>query len=178
VLSKNIAQVSSADLTEYQCLLCLQGSHTVWKVLNLKSGFQDLEKVLNLAKICIRYWKSLEIPIVKKSEVFEQNLTEGKALHYLCSVMQCAKLSSVIKKFEKWREAMVLNFLKLVSKRWKSMENDFWNCVGTLCLLRDHIRFWLVFETSLIQSKRCLMCQVEQYAANNVVILIIPFPVA
>jgi len=30
--------------------------------LNFKFGFQDLEKVLNLAKImCIRYWKSMEI---------------------------------------------------------------------------------------------------------------------
>jgi len=53
VLSKNIAQISSAELTEYQCLLCLQVSHTVLKVL--KSSFQDLEKVLNLAKMYIRY---------------------------------------------------------------------------------------------------------------------------
>jgi len=52
---KNIAQISSAELTEYQCLLCLQGSHMVLKVLNLKSGFQDLEKVLNLAKMYVRY---------------------------------------------------------------------------------------------------------------------------
>jgi len=52
VLSKNIAQISSAELTEYQCLLCLQGSYTV---LNLKRSFQDLEKVLNLAKMYIRY---------------------------------------------------------------------------------------------------------------------------
>jgi len=61
VISKNNAQISSAELTEYQCLLCLQGSHMVLKVLNLKSGFQDLEKVLNLAKMYIRYGKSLEI---------------------------------------------------------------------------------------------------------------------
>jgi len=32
-----------------------------WKVLNFKIGFQDLEKVLNFAKIYIRYWKSIEI---------------------------------------------------------------------------------------------------------------------
>ena len=154
---KNIAQISSAELTEYQCLLCLQGSHMVLKVLNLKSGFQDLEKVLNLAKMYVRYWKSLEILNWKEIEAFEQNLTEGKALHYLCSVMQCAKLSSMIKKFERWREAMVFNFFKLVSKRyWKSMENDFWKCVGTLCLLRGHIRFWLVFGTSLIYNKKTL----------------------
>jgi len=30
----------------------------------------------------------------KKSQVSGQNFTESKALHYLCSVMQCAKLSS------------------------------------------------------------------------------------
>jgi len=28
----------------------------------------------------------------KKSQVSEQNFTEGKALHYLCSVVQCVKL--------------------------------------------------------------------------------------
>jgi len=33
----------------------LQGSHAVLKVLNFKIGFQDLEKVLNLAKMYVRY---------------------------------------------------------------------------------------------------------------------------
>jgi len=33
----------------------------VLKVLNFKIGFQDLEKVLNFAKMYIRYWKSMEI---------------------------------------------------------------------------------------------------------------------
>jgi len=37
----------------------------------------------------------------KKFEVPEQNFTEGKAVHYLCSVMQCAKLSFMIKNLEK-----------------------------------------------------------------------------
>jgi len=37
----------------------------------------------------------------KKSEVSEQNFAEGKAVHYLCSVMQCTKLSFMIKNFEK-----------------------------------------------------------------------------
>jgi len=37
----------------------------------------------------------------KKSHVSEQNFTEGKALHYLCSVMQCVKLSFMIKNFKK-----------------------------------------------------------------------------
>jgi len=31
-----------------------QGSHAVLKVLNFKIDFQDLEIVLNLAKMCIR----------------------------------------------------------------------------------------------------------------------------
>jgi len=34
-----------------------QGSHAVLKVLIFKIGSQDLEKVLNLAKMYIRYWK-------------------------------------------------------------------------------------------------------------------------
>jgi len=37
----------------------------------------------------------------KKSETAEQNFTEGKALHYLCSVMQCVNLRLMIKNFEK-----------------------------------------------------------------------------
>jgi len=28
----------------------------------------------------------------EKSQVSEQNFTEGKALHYLCSVVQCVKI--------------------------------------------------------------------------------------
>jgi len=32
-----------------------QGSHAILKVLNFKIGFQDLERVLNLAKMYIRY---------------------------------------------------------------------------------------------------------------------------
>jgi len=37
----------------------------------------------------------------KISEESEQNFTEGEALHFLCSVMQCVKLSFMIKDFEK-----------------------------------------------------------------------------
>jgi len=37
----------------------------------------------------------------KKSEVSVHNFTEDKAVHYLCSVMQCIKLSFMIKNFEK-----------------------------------------------------------------------------
>jgi len=39
-----------------------QGMERIEKVLNCEIGFQDLEKVLNLAKIYIKYWKSMEIP--------------------------------------------------------------------------------------------------------------------
>ena len=104
-----------------------RGIDDIENVLNFKIGFQDLEKVLNLAKMYIRYWKSMAILNSKKiSEESEQNFTEGEALHFLCSVMQCVKLSFMIKDFEKWRKVMVLHFLNLVLKRyWKSMENDF-----------------------------------------------------
>jgi len=46
----------------------------------------------------------MEILNGKAIEVSEQNFTEGKAVHYLCSVMQCAKLSSMIENFKKSRE--------------------------------------------------------------------------
>jgi len=66
----------------------------------------------------------------KKSQVSEQNFTEGKALHYLCSVMQCIKLSFMITNFKKWREVMVLNFLNLVlkgiEKLWKMIFKNTW----------------------------------------------------
>jgi len=35
----------------------------------------------------------------KKSEAFEQNFPEGKAGDYLCSVMQCVKLSFMTTNF-------------------------------------------------------------------------------
>jgi len=38
------------------------GIESIEKVLNFKISFQDLEKVLNLAKMPFRYWKSMEIP--------------------------------------------------------------------------------------------------------------------
>jgi len=54
----------------------------------------------------------------KKSEISWEDFTEGKAIQYLCSVEQCAKLSFIIKNFEKWIEVMVLNFFNLVLKRY------------------------------------------------------------
>jgi len=38
-----------------------QGSHAILKELDYEISFQDLEKVLNLAKIYMKYWKSIEI---------------------------------------------------------------------------------------------------------------------
>jgi len=79
----------------------------------------------------IRYWKSMEILNGKKIKKYlDRILLKAKfnifALQYVCSVMQCVKLSFLIKYLEKWREVMVLNFFNLVLKRyWKSMENDF-----------------------------------------------------
>jgi len=57
-----------------------------------------------------KVWK---FSIEKQSEVPEQNFTESKALHCLCSVVQYAKLSFMVKNFEKRREVMVLNFFNL-----------------------------------------------------------------
>jgi len=54
----------------------------------------------------------------KKSQVSEQNFAEGKALYYLCSVVQCVKLSFMIKNFEKGTVVMVLNFFDLVLKKY------------------------------------------------------------
>jgi len=66
----------------------------------------------------------------KKSQVFEQNFTKSKALHYLCNVTQCVKLSFMIKNFDKCREAVVLNFLNLVLKSvenvWKMIFKNTW----------------------------------------------------
>jgi len=54
----------------------------------------------------------------KKSQLSEQNFTEGKALQYLCSVVQCVKLCCMIKNFKKRREVMVLNFSNFVLKKY------------------------------------------------------------
>jgi len=54
----------------------------------------------------------------KKSQLSEQNFTEGKALQYLCSVVQCVKLCCMIKNFKKRREVMVLNFSNFVLNKY------------------------------------------------------------
>jgi len=43
----------------------------------------------------------MEILNGKKSEVSEQNVAEDRAIHYLCSVIQCVKSSFMIKNFKK-----------------------------------------------------------------------------
>ena len=48
-------------LTQHTSNCYIQGSHVVLKVWGFKIRFQDLEKVLNLAKIYIKYCKSMEI---------------------------------------------------------------------------------------------------------------------
>ena len=86
----------------------------------------------------------------KRFEASEQNFAEDKAIHSLCSVMKCAKLSFMSKNFKKLREVMVLNFFNLVLKRyWKTMENDFSKCVGTLSVLPDVL---LSFERVLLST--------------------------
>jgi len=39
-----------------------RGIESIEKVLNCEIGLQDLEKVLNLSKMYMKYWKSTEIP--------------------------------------------------------------------------------------------------------------------
>ena len=48
-----------------------RGIESIEKVLNCEIGFQDLEKVLNLAKMYIKYWKSMQI---RNSAIVYSNL--------------------------------------------------------------------------------------------------------
>jgi len=41
---------------------CPCSIESMQKVLKCETGFQDLEKVLNLAKMYMKYWKSMGIP--------------------------------------------------------------------------------------------------------------------
>jgi len=67
-----------------------QGSHVV---LNCEVGFQDLEKVLNLAKMYIPYWKSIEILNSAICLFFIADDSSADVLFASCSM---------IKIFEKW----------------------------------------------------------------------------
>jgi len=46
----------------WKCIESTEKVTSIEKVLNCEIGFQDLEEVLNLAKMCIKFWKSMEIP--------------------------------------------------------------------------------------------------------------------
>jgi len=109
--------LSSVSLITYY-----QGSHAVLKVLKKywisKLVFKTLKRYWILPKCTLGIEKVWKFYMEKKSQVSEWNFTEGKALHYLCIVVQCAKLSFMIKNFEKWREVMVLNFSNLVLKKY------------------------------------------------------------
>ena len=67
----------------------------------------------------------MEILYGKKSQVSEQNFTEGKAHHYLCSVVQCVKLCFMMKNFEKKRSNGIELLKFSIEKVFKNMENDF-----------------------------------------------------
>ena len=87
-----------------------------WKSIELQIGVQDLEKVLNLAKMCIRYWKSVEVLYGKEiSSIWAEFCWRQSNSIF----MQCVKSSFMIKNFEKWREVMILNLWNLVLKRFK-----------------------------------------------------------
>jgi len=62
--------------------------------------------------------------------------------------MQCAKLSFVIKNFEKWRDW----YLTFLIEYWKSVENDFLKMCGNPVSYREELRagffaatFWSFF---------------------------------
>jgi len=57
----------------------------------------------------------------KKSEVLEHNFTEGKALHYLCSAIQCAKLSFMIKSCKKMKRSDGIEFFKFRIEKVRKM---------------------------------------------------------
>ena len=95
-----------------------QGFDAVLKKYWVSKCFSDLEKVLNLAKMYKALKKCGNSKWKRNQEVSEQNFSEGKALHYLSSVMQCVKLSFLIKSSGNWREVVVLNFLIEVLKQY------------------------------------------------------------
>jgi len=103
-----------------------RGIESIDKYWISKLVFKTLKKYWILPKCTLGIEKVWKFYMEKKSQVSERNFTEGKAIRYLCNVLQCVKLSFMVKNFEKWREVMVLNFSNFVLKRyWKSMENEF-----------------------------------------------------
>jgi len=65
-----------------------QGVQSIEKVLHFKIGFQDLEKVLNFAKMYIRYWKSMGILYGKEISSIRAGFHCRHSTYYLC-VVQC-----------------------------------------------------------------------------------------
>ena len=66
-----------------------RGIESIEKVLNFEIGFQDLEKVLNLTKMYIRYGKSMEILNGKEILHIWAEFTKVKAL------MQCYAMCKI-----------------------------------------------------------------------------------
>jgi len=63
-----------------------------WKYWISKLVFKTLKKYWLWPKCALGIGKVWTFSTEKQSEVSEQNFTEGKALHCLCRLMQCAKL--------------------------------------------------------------------------------------
>ena len=85
-------------------------AESIGKVLNFKISFHDFEEVLNLAKMSIRYWKKYGNSKWKRNLKYMSRIfLKAKHFHWLCSAVQCEKLSFMSENFRKWRKTMVLN---------------------------------------------------------------------
>jgi len=89
------------------------------------------------------------------------------AKHFIikCSVLQCAKLSFMIKNLEKCREGMILNFSNLVLKRYGKWFLKTCGNPGLLLIKAQQmykiavflvVRFILFFSVSQTQQSPCL----------------------
>jgi len=72
----------------------MQGSHVVLKVLNCEIGFQDLEKVLDSAKMYIKYWKSMDI---LNSAIYLFKLCSLPLITVLQMLLHCVPLRNISK---------------------------------------------------------------------------------
>jgi len=115
---------------------------------NFKINFQDLERVMKLAKIRVKHWKSMEIPNRKEigSIWAEFHWRQSSTLF-----VQCAKLSIMIKNFKKWREVMASNFFNLVLKKFRKKKFNVWE---------PCIQWYAIFgrpgSTSICCSRKCV----------------------
>jgi len=92
---------------------CWQGSHTVLKVLNCEIGFQDLEKVLNLTKMYIKYWRKYGNS--KNSAVCFFTFFSLLLMRVLQMLFALCSMNEI---FRKWSWMMVLKSFNLVLKRY------------------------------------------------------------